>query len=238
MPDRNPHALVHHHPTLPSTQDEAARLAASGAPDGTAVSADVQTAGRGRHNRAWVSPSGNLHLTLLLRPAIQPTRWPELGFVAALALAETLGSHLPDRIGLKWPNDVLAGTAKLAGILIEQAHGAALVGIGVNVTHAPEAPYPVTSLATEIAPASPPSPVQLRDQFISTFQQWRGQWESQGFDPIRAAWLERAHPVGTRLRISESGETGTFAGLDPSGALLLDTQDGQRRILAGHVAMA
>lgn len=233
-----PAMQVHHHTTLPSTQDEAARLAANGAPDNTVVSADVQTAGRGRHNRTWVSPSGNLHLTLLLRPSAPIHRWPELSFVAALALAETLGRYLPDRIRLKWPNDVLAGTAKLAGILIEQAHEAALVGIGVNVAHAPDAPYPVTSLVAETAPARAPSPAQLREDLLPTFHRRRTQWESQGFDPIRTDWLGLAHPIGTRLLISETGQTGTFAGLDPSGALLLDTAEGRRRIFAGHVAMA
>ena len=228
---------IHHHLTLPSTQDEAARLAADGAPDGTVVSADAQTAGRGRHNRTWVSPSGNLHLTLLLRPSVPIHGWPELSFVAALALAETLGCYLPGRVRLKWPNDVLADTAKLGGILIEQSHGAVLVGIGVNVAHTPEAPYPVTSLAAEMSPDAPPTPAQLRDDLLLNIQRWRLRWESDGFDPIRTAWLNLAHSIGTRLRISETGQSGLFAGLDTSGALLLDTPDGRVRILAGHVAM-
>ncbi len=69
------------------------------------------------------------------------------------------------------------------------------------------------------------------------FDRWRAAWREQGFAPIREAWLDRAHPIGTRLRISETGQTGVFAGLDGAGALLLDTPEGRRRILTGHVAI-
>ncbi len=157
-----------------STSDEALRLAREGAPHGTVVTAREQTAGRGRVGRAWASPPGNLYLSVLLRLDLPVARIAELSFVAALAVAETVDAFVAGRASLKWPNDVLIDGAKVAGILIEQADGVAVIGIGVNVAHCPSGlAYPVTSLMDAsraplpltpsregrgTAHASPPSP--------------------------------------------------------------------------------
>lgn len=222
---------------LGSTNDEARRLAREGAAEGTVVTALEQSAGRGRHGRAWASPPGNLYLSLLLRPNLPPGRLGELAFLAGLAVAEAVAALLPAgrAVTLKWPNDVLVDGAKIAGILIEQEAEAAVIGIGLNVAHSPsDTPYPATSLAaagagTAVAAAR----ACLLDRLAAALARWRG----EGFAPIRSAWLARAHPLGTALsvRLPEGVIAGRFAGLDPAGALLIETADGPRRITSGEV---
>src|ERR1700727_2136985 len=133
---------VQHHERLESTNDEARQLAAAGAPHGTVVHADEQSAGRGRFGRTWYSPPGNLYLSVLLRLDRPPERTPELSFVAAITVADAVDALLPkqSRATLKWPNDVLVNDGKIAGILLENADGAQIVGIGLNVLEAPRNP--------------------------------------------------------------------------------------------------
>ncbi len=229
-----------------STNDEARLLAQAGAAHGTVVTAREQTAGRGRVGRSWASPEGNLYLSVLLRLGMAPARLPELSFVASLAVADMVDGFLPAdrRATLKWPNDVLVGGAKIAGILAEQAGEATILGIGVNVAHCPEGTaYPVTSLraAADPSPLPPPArggergrPVEgTRIALLAALETRLGMWLARGFAPIRADWLARAHPLGTRLRADAI--EGHFAGLDANGALLLDTKQGRRRVIAGDV---
>ncbi len=154
--------------SLGSTNDEARRLAQAGAAHGTVVAARQQTAGRGRVGRSWVSPPGNLYLSVLLRLDLPLARLAELSFVAALAVADMVDSFLPPdfRAALKWPNDVLVEGAKISGILIEQGETATIVGIGVNVGHCPTGtPYPVTSLVQQAARVNSLSP-RLRGERV------------------------------------------------------------------------
>ena len=233
---------IRRHACLGSTNDEALRLAAAGARAGTVVVAATQSAGRGRQGRVWASPPGNLHASVLLRPGVGTERLGELAFLAGLAVAETVAGLLPPerRVSLKWPNDVLVDGAKIAGILIEQAGDAAILGIGLNVAHRPPAtPYPATALAlagTEVEVET------VLQRLLAALGAGLALWQAHGFAAIRSAWLAWAHPVGTLLqvRLGGSAETGTiagrFAGIDPAGALLLETAAGPRRIVAGEVA--
>ncbi|MDE2006450.1 MAG: biotin--[acetyl-CoA-carboxylase] ligase [Rhodospirillales bacterium] len=229
---------IHRHAALGSTSDEARRLLAEGAPEGTVVTAEEQIAGRGRQGHRWASPPGNLYLSVVLRPDLAPSRWPELGFVAGLAVAEALAALLPPDAAssLKWPNDVLIGGAKVAGMLIEREADAAILGIGVNVAHHPaDTPYPATDLRAAGAAVAVDT---VRDQVLAALAACLMLWEDRGFAAVREAWLARAHPVGTALAARLGDDTrreGRFAGLGPDGALLLDTDEGRIRIVAGEV---
>ncbi len=238
---------VRFHESIGSTSDEAKALAAAGAADGKVIWAAEQTAGRGRQGRGWTSPPGNLYCSVLLRPEMPESRLMELGFVAALAVAEAASAFLPaETVRLKWPNDVLAGGGKLAGILTEgggaegggTARPWAVIGMGVNVASAPAQPaYPVVCLA-DFGPAPPVRAVL--DALLAALARQRQTWEQQGFSAIRAAWLARGHRLGEALSV-RSGETsrqGCFAGLDQDGALLLWTGAGVERVVAGTVAPA
>ena len=144
--------------SIGSTNDEAKHLARGGAEEGTLVSAREQTAGRGRRGRGWVSPRGNLYLSLVLRPDCPAGRAAQLGFVAALAVGDALRAILPriERLTYKWPNDVLIDGRKIAGVLLESETVGSeklsfiVVGVGVNLTVSPHGmEFPATSIMEE-----------------------------------------------------------------------------------------
>jgi BirA family biotin operon repressor/biotin-[acetyl-CoA-carboxylase] ligase len=233
--------------SLASTSDEAKRLAQSGAPEGTLVTAARQTGGRGRRGRLWQSPPGNLYASLLLRPDCPAAAAAQLSFAAAVALGEALERWLaPERVRLKWPNDVLADGGKLAGILAESASGPGgrvdwlVLGIGVNVArHPTDLAYSATSLhalgAAEVTADA------VLAALAPNLESWYRRWREQGFGPLREAWLGRAHGLGRPLRASLAQGTveGVFEDLDAGGALLLRTAaGGHGRIEAGEIHFA
>lgn len=238
------YALVEHD-RIPSTNDEAARLGAAGAADGTVVWARRQSAGRGRRGRGWRSPEGNLYCSVLMRPAVSLAEAAGLSFVAAVAAGDTVAGFLPPdaRVEHKWPNDVLVGGAKIAGILLEASGraGAAadwvVVGCGVNVGADPELEGVPTATLAGLAGRDIP----VRDvlaALLDNLRQWRGRWESRGFAPVREGWLARARGLGEAIAVRLPREElhGRFDGIDDSGALLLRLSDATHRpISAGDV---
>ncbi|HEV2264844.1 MAG TPA: biotin--[acetyl-CoA-carboxylase] ligase [Stellaceae bacterium] len=229
--------------TLASTSDEARRLARAGAPEGTVVTARVQTAGRGRQGRIWVSQPGNLHASVLLRPDAPMARTAQLGFAAGLAVADALHAFAPKAlVTLKWPNDALLDGCKVAGILLESEGDAVgrvafvVIGIGVNLAAYPaDTEFPAISL--KAATRTAPKPEAFLAALAPALALWYERWRSEGFAALRRAWLERAAGLGQALRARLPGETveGRFAGLDDDGMLLLDLPQGRRRIAAGDV---
>jgi len=229
--------------TIGSTNDEAKRLAREGAPEGLVICADRQTAGRGRRGRAWFSPLGNVYASMLLRPRCRAAEAAQLGFVAALAVADAIAELAPAiTVRCKWPNDVLANGKKIAGILLETEMASGdmpdfiVLGIGANLVASPsDTPYPATSLAEEGAAVITPRLMVVA--LIRRFAEWADVWREQGFAPIRAAWLSRAANLGEviQVRLERATLDGRFLDLDGDGALLLGTPGGERRIAAGEV---
>jgi BirA family biotin operon repressor/biotin-[acetyl-CoA-carboxylase] ligase len=234
-----------------STNDDAKRLATEGAPEGTLIWADTQAAGRGRRGRSWQSPTGNLYVSIVLRPAAPIGKVGQLGFAAALAIAETAASMLPagTTIACKWPNDVLIGGRKVAGLLLEtdmRPDGAThwlVLGVGINVASHPAAvEFPATSLAAEGAQADV---AEVLNGFAGHFLTWYDAWRARGFAPLREAWLRRAAGLGglISVRLEDRTLAGIFAGLDEEGALLLHSAHSESgstdprplRITAGDV---
>ena len=231
---------VRHYSSIGSTNDEALRLAAEGAPHGTVVHADEQTIGRGRLSRRWQSPPGNLYLSIILRPDVPPERNAEIGFVAALAVADAIDTMLPrqHRATLKWPNDVLVRDGKIAGILVELVNDAVILGTGINVLRPPgDVSYNVSTIVGCGGLATVDG---TRTALLSALSEWLGTWQGDGFAPVRTAWLARAHPAGTALRVTIGDRVieGGFADIALDGALLLDTEIGRQRIVAGDVSRA
>jgi BirA family biotin operon repressor/biotin-[acetyl-CoA-carboxylase] ligase len=219
-----------------STNDEAARLAEAGAPEGTVIWSREQTGGRGRRGRHWASPIGNLYTSTILRPVCHASRAAELGFVAALALADIVPAGRDVRV--KWPNDVLVDGGKVAGILPESAVGGSgavehvVLGIGVNVGFAPQLPemrYPGAALGGAVEDAL--------ERLTAALASRLAEWRREGFEAIRADWLAKAGPLGLEVdvRLGEELVRGRFAGMDREGALLLDTPAGPRKIVAGEL---
>ncbi|MGH7001698.1 MAG: biotin--[acetyl-CoA-carboxylase] ligase [Stellaceae bacterium] len=229
--------------TLASTSDEARRLARAGAPEGTLITARTQTAGHGRQGRRWVSERGNLYASVVLRPETHVSRAAQLGFAAALAVAHAIRSFAPRAaLAFKWPNDVLLGGRKTAGILLESEGDAVgqarfvVLGMGVNLaSHPDDTEFPATSLAASGAGAV--TPERFLAALAPALLLWYERWRGDGFPALRQAWLDRAAGLGQDLRANLPGETveGRFAGLDDDGMLLLDLPQGRRRIAAGDV---
>lgn len=221
--------------------DLAARLSARDyVPEGEWLVADRQGAGRGRQGRVWIDGgAGNFMGSTLvhLRPG-DPVP-STLALVAGLALHGMLGTLGASAV-LKWPNDILAGGAKLAGILIERHGDALVVGIGVNLAAAPELP---DRAATSLAALGISAP---RDAFAEAlarqFDVELVRWRSFGLAPIVARWMAAAHPVGTLLRVDARGGDGLegeFTGLTVDGALQLRLPNGTTEIVnAGEVLLA
>lgn len=226
-----------------STNEDLHRLARAGAEEGTLVWARAQTKGRGRRGRGWSSPPGNLYLSLLLRPMVPPGEAAQIGFVAAVALAEALQGLLPPARSLrcKWPNDLLIDGAKVSGILPEAEAaggivGAVVLGMGVNVaSFPPELPYRATSLA---AAGAATDVVAVLEVLAPRLLAWYRRWRTEGFLPIRRRWLDFAAGLGGPIEVRLEREVlrGRFATLDATGALDLELADGRRRLItAGDV---
>ncbi len=212
-----------------STNREALRRIAAGAPHGTVIQARQQTDGRGRRGRSWISLPGNLDATLIVRP---PGEAPvaQLGFVAALGAGDALRRHAPVRF--KWPNDLMLEGRKLGGILVETAEGAAAVGIGINIASAPEdTETPATHLPASVTPDA------LLDDIRACFDVWYRRWRDDGFAPLREAWLNHGIGLGEPIRARLARETveGVFGGLDADGGLLRDRDGALRGCAAGDV---
>jgi BirA family transcriptional regulator, biotin operon repressor / biotin---[acetyl-CoA-carboxylase] ligase len=214
------------HETLPSTQSLAMELAARGEPAGLAILARRQTEGRGRAGRPWQSEAGNLHISILLRPGGPARDIPGYSLLAAVALYEAALHHAPGRrLELKWPNDLMEGGAKLAGILTEAALddrggiGHLVFGIGVNLAHAPEVE------GRRVTALGPIPPEALAETLLDRLAHWQMRRLIEGFAPIRAAWMERGPERGTvlTLRQGDNPVSGRYEGLAEDGGLLLAT---------------
>lgn len=230
-----------------STNDDAKRLAAEGAGEGTLVWADSQDAGRGRRGRRWESPRGNLYCSIILRPPVPLAQAGQVGFAAGLAIAETASAWLPPAVTVncKWPNDVLIDGRKTAGLLLETETKAdhtvdwLVLGLGINIaSHPDNVEFPATSLSAAGGRCDVGGVLTL---FSQRFQHWYQSWRRDGFAPLREAWLARAAGLGrpVTVRLDDRTLAGVFGGLDGDGALLLHSagqgSDKPQRVTAGDV---
>lgn len=211
-------------------------------PEGFWLVADRQSSGRGRQGRAWTGGSGNfMGSTVVHRMPTDPPA-PSLALLAGLALHETVSALVPDArlLRLKWPNDLLYGQAKLAGILLEGQGDAIVVGIGVNLAHAPEVPGRKILACSAFGPA--PDRDLFADMLAAGFDRELERWRTYGLEPLLRRWQAAALPEGTALTVHDGTAepvSGTFAGLAADGSLLLRMADGATRsIHAGDVMLA
>jgi BirA family biotin operon repressor/biotin-[acetyl-CoA-carboxylase] ligase len=211
--------------TVGSTNDHAKDMARAGAPAGSIVLARVQTAGRGRQGRSWSSLSGNLHMSLVLRPCLSLRDRGQLSFAAGVGLAEAVELLLPqgNKLALKWPNDMLIDDKKAAGILIETEGDFAIIGIGLNLLHAP-----LDAVSLQGLGMSPPRTRDLAMDIAARVMAQANSLDSSGFGSVRENWLKRAWRLYLPISARVSAETlqGTFLGIDASGALQLQTGEG------------
>ncbi len=240
---------IHYYEEVSTTQEVARELAAEGAASGTVVIAERQTAGRGRMGRSWHSPAGaGLYTTTILRPAIALAQVARISIMTGVAAAEALETVAPGLVALKWPNDVWLRGKKAGGILAEAVTDrcgelvCVLLGLGINVNlAADEIPKELRDKATSVRAAlgHPCDRVELAAALFSRLDSRYMEILSGDFDSIRAAFEQRFALRGKRIAVVDgtTRERGVAVGIDNDGALLLDTDQGVRRILAGDVTV-
>ncbi len=240
------HAPVEVFEEIDSTILEARRRAERGDIESVWLVAKRQTAGRGRRGRAWSSIDGNLMATFLFTTAEPPVKIALLGFATGVALAETIEAIIGGgRARLKWPNDVFIDGMKASGIMLDSGpHGArswVALAFGVNLAAAPEGlDQPTVSLRDVLPPDAPaPAPLAFLGQLRPRLEGWAERINRDGFEPLRAAWLARAHGLGQAARVLQGEQTleGRIVGLSPRGELELETSEGRRLIAAGDLLL-
>jgi BirA family biotin operon repressor/biotin-[acetyl-CoA-carboxylase] ligase len=240
---------VHWHAEVDSTQRVARELARAGAPEGTTVVAERQTAGRGRLGRQWHSPAGvNLYCSIVLRPALPPAAVPQIALVAGVAVAAAVEEETGRRPAIKWPNDVLLDGRKVAGILtemdaeVDRVHHV-IAGIGVNL-NAPASAFPRALRAKAASLASITRRRVDRAAFtgrlLAALEARYGRFLTVGFPGVRSEWESYSYLTGVAVRVvSPDGEVGgRVLGLEDDGALRLAGADGRVvRVVAGEVTV-
>jgi len=213
-------------------------LADASSVEGDWLVALEQTAGKGRQGREWVTKSGNFFGSTLITLGSGDPPPQSLSLAAGLALVEATDAAVPDQaLLLKWPNDLLLGGAKLGGILLERQGDRVVAGFGVNLASSPGlAGRPTASLGGRISPQA------FAPLLASSMARILGLWRTTDPQDFARAWLARAHPVGTELKVHESDASeisGRFDGIDPDGTLRLRLEDGSvRAIHAADVSIS
>ncbi len=209
---------------LESTNDTAVTY-----PVGSIVVAARQTKGRGRCGRVWQSPVGNLHVSFVLKAPRNNPFW--LSFVAGVCAARALQGH---SVRLKWPNDVLLNGKKVCGILLEKVEDKMIVGMGINLVHAPQTDslYEAAHLGGSV------SVDEMINNLKSAFDHFLPLFEKEGFGLIRAEWMKYAGGLGEKITVClPNGKAhGVFENIDDTGALVLKTSSGEKMtITAGDI---
>ncbi len=241
--------MIKQYDTIDSTSLEARRLIHQGSGHGTVVTAQSQTAGRGRLNRTWDSAKGaGIWFSVVLEPKVPMEQMSLYSFVAAVAVAEGICETSGLTVQVKWPNDVLVNGRKVCGILLELVAERnqpvrLIIGIGINATQQltdfpEEVQRKATSLAMETGRAID------RQQVLEAVLRWlnvcSAQLETEGFAPVRERWQELSCINGKHIQIVRQGEAllyGTALGLADDGALLVQTETGVERVMAGDVSL-
>ncbi|MFC7431132.1 MULTISPECIES: biotin--[acetyl-CoA-carboxylase] ligase [unclassified Agrococcus] len=198
-----------------------------------------QRAGRGRLGRQWVAPAGRcLAASILVRPTASEDAWGWLPLAVGLALAETLDALVPDaRVGVKWPNDVLVGGAKVAGILCERRGDAVIVGVGVNLVLEPAELPTDRATSLRIAGATADAP-ELADAVLAGVLRGLGDASDLADPALHARIAARCSTIGAHVRVLLPGDrtlVGTATGLGPAGELDVDVDGSVERVSAGDV---
>jgi BirA family biotin operon repressor/biotin-[acetyl-CoA-carboxylase] ligase len=231
---------------LDSTNEEARRRASSGDFGPQWLTAESQTAGRGRLGRKWESPPGNLFATALFEAPWPLAECARVCFSAGLAVIDAALTCGVDGawLRLKWPNDVLASDAKLAGILIESGQSAGktwlAVGFGVNIAHSPQAPGRETTCIAGLPGGSGVTAADFLDSLNTAFRARLASLAAGGFGPTRDAWLARAAHLGRQVEVTPpTGRlAGVMRGIDPDGSLIMELANGDyHHVRAGEVSI-
>ena len=239
--------IVHFYDTS-STNNEAKRLAADDAVEGTIVVSEAQTLGRGRLNRGWFSPpGGGVWVSVILRPPFPPQEAPKCTLMAAVATVEAIREVSGLACGIKWPNDILWQGRKLVGILTEMsaemdAINFVVLGIGINVSlQESDFPEELRNIGASVSMGAERevSRVEVLQKLLERLEHWYQVVKKEGFEPVLEAWRRESITLGQPVRVLAGEETydGVAEELAEDGSLLVRTENGLRRVLAGDVSL-
>ena len=239
--------IVHFYDTS-STNNEAKRLAADEAAEGTIVVSEAQTLGRGRLNRGWFSPpGGGVWVSVILRPPFPPQEAPKCTLMAAVATVEAIREASGLTCGIKWPNDILWQGRKLVGILTEMsaemdAINFVVLGIGINVSlQKNDFPEELRNIGASISMGAgrEVSRVEVLQKLLERLEYWYDVVKKEGFEPVLKAWRRESITLGQPVRVLAGEETydGVAEELAEDGSLLVRTENDLRRVLAGDVSL-
>lgn len=239
---------IRYYEEVQSTNNQAKRLAADGAPEGTIVISETQYGGKGRLSRGWFSPFGKgIWLSVILRPNFLPQEAPKCTLLAAVAIVKAIESTTGVRVGIKWPNDILYEGKKMVGILTEMSAemdgvNYVVIGSGINVNIAaadvpPELREIVTSLL--LIRGEQTSRVRLLQTVLKEMEFFYCKALKDGFVDILEEWKKYSVTLGQEVNVIGVQETfdGRAVDIDADGALLVSTKAGMRRVLAGDVSI-
>lgn len=213
---------------IDSTNEQAKRLIISKEFVGNfVVTANEQTAGRGRNGRQWVSHPGNLYFSIIKQFSNDIQNLFQVSFVSALAMGDTLKEFIPDEdIKYKWPNDVLVDGKKISGILLELISSRLIIGVGVNLASAPDVENPATSVVQILG--NEVDKMEFLEKFVHHFEKSLFLWQNKGFQYIREHWLGKAYKYGEEICIKPGDKVirGIFREIDEIGNINVETADG------------
>lgn len=220
-----------------STNDDVKGLCKGTSAKKFIVSALNQTNGRGRRGRSWICTEGNLFVSFALETALKD--FGQITFVVGLSMLDAIKSFKQDiDVKLKWPNDVLVNGGKVSGILLEKADGEYLViGIGVNITAAPDTGHLIYPAASLISAGVKTDRISFLKSYVEHFDNNLLLWKQEGFSAIKERWLANAKNLGGEITVqTENGlKNGIFNGVNDNGILLLETPSGIEKIYAGDI---
>jgi len=224
---------IHYYNSVDSTMDVAFRLGLDGEPEGSVVCAEEQAKGKGRLGRVWTSSkSKGIYMSIILRPNIFPTDAAKLTLLSAVAVCEAIRNVIDLQVSIKWPNDVLLGDKKIAGILTElnaetERVRFIVIGIGINVnTPVSVLPENATSLKKELGKKI--SRVVLVQEVLQCLEKWYGNMQLEGFSPMIEQWKVFSCTLGKRVRVTNPGGDieGEAVDLDEYGGLIVRSKQG------------
>ncbi len=234
---------IRYYPRIDSTNAQAVRLAETGADEGTVVIADTQTAGRGRRGRRWLDEPGQaLLFSVLLRPTCEHSQVAILSLGAAAACAESLASEYSLPVTTKWPNDLLIAGHKVGGILLEQRGGAVVVGVGLNVNGRPESLQAQVGAALTTLEKHYGAPLPRKEVLVGILEKIDDiyqQFQSGRFAEVMGRYRRFESVLGRSIcvRVGQDVVCGMATALTDSGALVVNTLEGEREITAGEVEL-